>query len=76
MGFKGKGVPQIPKDCKIWQAGCTSCGVRNGKEAMCTMVVCKYSKCLPNCRAYSDPDKPPDKCKVWYDGCNNCMLGA
>ena len=65
---------KIPKDCSIWQNGCTTCGVTNGVEGMCTMVVCEYSKCLPYCSQYEDKTKIPDNCEVWFDGCNTVDL--
>ena len=64
----------IPKDCKIWQNGCTTCGVNNGTEGMCSMVVCEFSKCLPYCSQYEDATKIPDNCEVWFDGCNTVEL--
>ena len=42
---------------------------------MCSMVMCKYSKCLPHCSKYIDEsNKPPDNCMSWSDGCNTCDL--
>ena len=64
----------IPKDCEIWENGCTSCGANDGHTTFCSMVVCQYSKCLPHCTSYSDPTTPPDDCMVWHDGCNTCHL--
>ena len=65
---------EIPNDCEIWQNGCTSCGVNDGKTGMCTRVMCKYSKCLPHCSKYKDAWSIPDDCVKWFDGCNSCSI--
>ena len=66
----------IPATCSLWENGCTTCGVNDGRLTFCSMVICQYSKCLPHCTQYEDDATPPDNCMTWHDGCNWCELTA
>jgi len=66
------------KTCTLWDNGCNTCQVFEGKIQKCTENQCKLfrkPKCLQRIDIkYKEADIPKEKCGEWFDGCNICKI--